>query len=382
MGSVEASIDPLFRGDDSRPVARVAQRRLGQRNPRETCRARLPCRALRQESDRQRRARLAQAKDPGERPCLSSVVRVVEGEGGAELGNAQAHRPALDRRAVRVVGDAARDDGDDEGLALRRELVAALAPVAWPLVNEEGARVEERLVYHLHARRQLPVAGRRREDEARRVCKAGRHSFAGRRVEPVRPRARRHRQHALLDRRGALHAAKPAQRRKAGEGEPSAGGRRRVRALRLSLARPFARAVGTTLCARAGERLVLGDALAVCGRVPWIAVPHILHVLARDVRHVVGQRARLWLGLVVHHIDAHRCRRVDALELLDGKLERRTRVVDLINDEDSAATDQRAKRAGRLVEPLLANHGGVRRLCGVVVQLERDGEDRLLYLGP
>lgn len=103
MGSVEASIDPLFRGDDSRPVARVAQRRLGQRNPRETCRARLPCRALRQESDRQRRARLAQAKDPGERPCLSSVVRVVEGEGGAELGNAQAHRPALDRRAVRVV---------------------------------------------------------------------------------------------------------------------------------------------------------------------------------------------------------------------------------------------------------------------------------------
>ena len=57
------------------------------------------------------------------------------------------------------------------------------------------------------------------------------------------------------------------------------------------------------------------------------------------------------------------------------------RAAHLIDDEHTLATDERAEGAGGLVEPLLAQHLAVCSLRGVVVQLERNGQDGLLDLG-
>lgn len=78
--------------------------------------------------------------------------------------------------------------------------------------------------------------------------------------------------------------------------------------------------------------------------------------------------------------NADSSRRVGGHKLLHGKLQRGARVVDLIHDQDTPATDECTEAARRLVEPLLAEDllvGGPGR---VVVELEGDGEDGQVYL--
>mmetsp|Transcript_24236 Transcript_24236/g.57764 ORF Transcript_24236/g.57764 Transcript_24236/m.57764 type:complete len:255 (+) Transcript_24236:217-981(+) len=134
---------------------------------------------------------------------------------------------------------------------------------------------------------------------------------------------------------------------------------------------PLAGALG----AGVGQLLVLVDVSPVRRRVPRVAVPHRGHVLPRNIDNAGRELALLFLELVVHHGHGYGRGRVRPDHLLDAILEGRPRVVNLVHDQHPLIPHLLPDARG-LVEPLHLAHKVVLSVGGVVIELERDRENR------
>mmetsp|Transcript_35118 Transcript_35118/g.91890 ORF Transcript_35118/g.91890 Transcript_35118/m.91890 type:complete len:201 (-) Transcript_35118:411-1013(-) len=77
----------------------------------------------------------------------------------------------------------------------------------------------------------------------------------------------------------------------------------------------------------------------------------------------------------MNHHGGHRSGPVSLHQLLHCVLQSGSCVIHLIDHQNSLAADESAKCARRLIKPLLQKHFVIGRVCRVVVELERHGED-------